>query len=171
MTGKSATPARLVYDPAGERLTGRAGGIAVDMRACSGGRRGAFDAGRWLDTPDSWDQRRVGGPLPPGRYTVVWLGEYVGWSGRPFGRACFLAPDPETRAAIVASGRVWHDFLLHGPGPGGSEGCLVPWPAAAYRQLIGLLAGRLDEPVGSLEVSRITAPRAATAQRARSAGS
>jgi hypothetical protein len=162
--------ARLAYDPAGERLTGRIAGTLVDLRACSGGRRGATDPARWLDTPESWDQARVGGPLPAGRYEIVWLGVYVGWSGRRFGRACFLRPDPETMARIAGSGRVWHDFLLHGPGPGGSEGCLVPVPWSAYDGLVDLLSARPDEPVGVLEVAAISARPAATAPRERSAG-
>ena len=163
--------ADLIYDPAGERLTGVIGAQAVEVRACSGGRRGATDPARWRDTPESWDQARIGGPLPPGRYEIHWLGDYVGWSGRRFGRACFLAPDPETRAWITAAGRVWHDFLLHGPGPGGSDGCLVPYPAEVFEPLIDRLEGRLDEPVGRLTVTAISARPAATAPPGPSAGS
>jgi hypothetical protein len=163
--------ARLVYDPAAERLTGRVAGTPVDLRACSGGRRGATDPSRRLDTAESWDQGRVGGPLPAGRYAVVWLGDYVGWSGRRFGPACFLRPDPGTRMRIAASGRVWHDFLIHGPGPGGSEGCLVPVPAPACERLMALLAARVDEPVGLLEVAAVSARPGAKGPPGRSAGS
>ena len=162
--------ADLTYDPAVERLTGTVGGETVDVRACSGGGRGATDPTRWRDTPASWDQARLAGPLPPGGYTIVWLGDYVGWSGRRFGPACFLAPDPATRAWIAAAGRVWHDFLLHGPGPAGSDGCLVPYPTPVFRRLIERLAGRLDEPVGRLAVAAISARPAATARPGRSAG-
>ena len=150
-------PATLTYDPAGERLSGSVDGRAVDLRACSGGHRGATDPSRWSDTPESWDQHRVGGPLPAGRYTIIWLGDYIGWSGHRFGPACFLLPDPQTRARITAVGRIWHDFLLHGPGPSGSDGCLVPFPDPVFRDLIATLKGRIDEPVGSLRVRPMAA--------------
>jgi hypothetical protein len=64
-----------------------------------------------------------GGPIPPGRYTVH----------RPvrhprLGPACFLDPDP----ANDMRGR--DDFWIHGPGPRGSDGCLVPLPDGRARR-------------------------------------
>lgn len=56
-----------------------------------------------------------GGPLPPGRYLV-----HPPMRHPRLGPACFLEPD----AANAMFGR--DDFWIHGPGPRGSDGCLVP---------------------------------------------
>jgi|GEM_PF-2886925 len=148
--------ARLTYDVAAERLSGIVGATAIELRVCSGGHRGATDPARWRDTPESRDQTRVGGPIPWGRYTVVWLNDHVGERNRrAYGRCCFLHPDPETRARIDGFGRVWNDFLIHRPSPGGSEGCLIPIPHAAYDHLMDLLQAGEEEPVGTLVVPRL----------------
>lgn len=148
-------PADLIYDVAAERLYGTVGETAVDLYVCSGGHRGALDPARWLDTAESRDQTRFSGPIPWGRYAIVWLGDYTGQRNRRFyGPCCFLLPDAETRARIEGFGRIWNDFLIHRPGPGGSEGCLVPYPHEAYEHLMALLEGAVDETVGTLTVTR-----------------
>ncbi len=144
--------ADLTYDPPAERLTGMIGTTAIDMRACSGGYRGALDQSRWLDTPESRDPEVWGGPTPFGRYDIVWLGAYNNTRGVSLGLCCFLHPDPPTRARITASGRVWNDFLIHQPGRIGSLGCIVPWPRNAFDDLMRLLQGEVDERRGSLTV-------------------
>jgi hypothetical protein len=58
-----------------------------------------------------------GGPLPPGRYLV-----HPPIRHPRLGPACFLEPLP---------GNDMHgrdDFWIHGPGPRGSDGCIVPVP-------------------------------------------
>ena len=144
--------ARLTYNAPSERLFGSVDGCPVDLRALSGGHRGALDSARWQRTAESWDRSRVGGPTPVGTYTIYWLGDYTSPTGKRFGRCCFLHPDAETKARIEAAGRVWNDFLIHKPGAIGSEGCVIPWPMDAYETLIDLLEGTVDEPVGVLVV-------------------
>ncbi|MCA8908644.1 MAG: hypothetical protein KDA49_08280 [Rhodospirillaceae bacterium] len=144
--------AKLIYDAARERLHGTIDGAPVDLRAVSGGHRGAVDPGRWQSGPESWDRTKVGGPTPAGRYTIYWLGDYTSPTNKRFGLCCFLHPDPETKAWIDAAGRTWNDFLLHKPGAVGSEGCIIPWPMESYEALITRLAGEVDQPVGTLEV-------------------
>ena len=144
--------ADLTYDVPRERLFGTIDTIAIDLRAVSGGHRGAVDPARWDRSPPSWDRSRVGGPTPDGRYTIYWLGDYTSPTGKRFGLCCFLHPDPETKQRISASGRTWNDYLLHKPGAIGIEGCVIPWPMAAYDQLIAQLAGTVDQPVGTLTV-------------------
>lgn len=58
-----------------------------------------------------------GGPLPPGRYRLCPPARHP-----RLGLACFLDPDP----ANAMRGR--DDFWIHGPGPRGSDGCIVPVP-------------------------------------------
>lgn len=144
--------ADLTYDVPRERLFGAIDGVSVDLRAVSGGHRGALDAARWQTTADSWDRTRVGGPTPAGRYTLHWLGDYTSPTGKRFGLCCFLHPDPETKDRIVATGRIWNDFLLHKPGRIGSEGCVIPWPMASYEVLIHRLVAAPDSVVGTLTV-------------------
>ncbi len=151
--------AELFYDPKGERLVGHIGMVEVDMRAVSGGHRGAVDPARWSDTPESWDQTRPGGPIPPGRFSIHWLGEYVTPRGIALGRCCFLWPDDPTRERITANGRVWNDFLIHAPGRVGSLGCLVPWPHAEFERLMLLLQAEVDERLGVLVVANATSER------------
>jgi hypothetical protein len=67
----------------------------------------------------NWTVKAVGGvrggPIPPGRYTV-----HPPMRHPRLGPACFLDPDPENDM------RGRDDFWIHGPGPRGSDGCLVP---------------------------------------------
>lgn len=73
-----------------------------------------------------------GGPLPPGRYLV-----HPPVRHPRLGPACFLEPDPAT----AMFGR--DDFWIHGPGPRGSDGCLVPVADGTSRRGIFRLMARL----------------------------
>lgn len=64
-----------------------------------------------------------GGPLPPGRYLLHPPAPHP-----RLGPACFLEPD----AANDMRGR--DDFWIHGPGPRGSDGCIVPVPDGSRRR-------------------------------------
>lgn len=73
-----------------------------------------------------------GGPLPPGRYRV-----HPPVRHPRLGPACLLEPLP---------GNAMHgrdDFWIHGPGPRGSDGCIVPVPDGRARRGIFHLLGRL----------------------------
>ena len=126
----------LVYDTARETLFFPDG---TAWRCVSGGARGreVFSrdgAGRirrraWITQGGTrdWTVKAVGqvrgGPIPPGRYLVH----------RPMrhprlGPACFLEPD----AANDMRGR--DDFWIHGPGPRGSDGCILPVPDGRRRR-------------------------------------
>jgi hypothetical protein len=58
-----------------------------------------------------------GGPLPPGRYRL-----HPPMRHPRLGPACFLEPD------LANDMRGRDDFWIHGPGPRGSDGCIVPVP-------------------------------------------
>jgi hypothetical protein len=120
----------ITYDPGTETLTLPDGST---WRVVSGGARG-----REVVTRDpkgrvrcirhladggsrDWKVKAVGtvrgGPIPPGRYTV-----HPPMRHPRLGPACFLDPAPENDM------RGRDDFWIHGPGPRGSDGCLVPLP-------------------------------------------
>lgn len=118
----------LHYDATTEILTLPDGTV---FRAVSGGGRGARrvrrnGAGRRLatrllavDGERDWTvkatETRRGGPLPPGLYLVHPPSRHP-----RLGLACFLEPYPGNEM----QGR--DDFWIHGPGPRGSDGCIVP---------------------------------------------
>jgi hypothetical protein len=64
-----------------------------------------------------------GGPIPPGRYTLNPPMRHP-----RLGPACFLDPDPGNDM------RSRDDFWIHGPGPRGSDGCIVPVPDGRARR-------------------------------------
>jgi hypothetical protein len=73
-----------------------------------------------------------GGPLPPGRYLV-----HPPVRHPRLGPACFLDPDPGNDMHLR------DDFWIHGPGPRGSDGCIVPVPDGGARRGIFHLLDRL----------------------------
>lgn len=133
-----APPADLTFAIAGGMLTGTAGGEAVKMPAFSGGRggsttKGAVDAGV-VNNPDKVGQKTDhrhhvhGGPLPPGTYTI-------GVPSRHAHLGLSAALTPHTGNHML--GRA--GFFIHGSGPHGSDGCIVPAAAADFHRLMHLL--------------------------------
>lgn len=86
------------------------------------GRRILADGGTRDWTVKASDGVR-GGPLPPGRYLL-----HPPAAHPRLGPASFLEPDP----ANAMLGR--DDFWIHGPGPRGSDGCIVPVPDGRRRR-------------------------------------
>ena len=149
----SAASVTLTYDAATEILSGVIGNHPrFYMRAYSGGSRGHSPtvtqplAQRYLHsqasslrsylatTPERKDARgnyiERGGTLPPGHYLCHYLQHLPG-----FGECIRLVPKANAFAIhspfsshAIPHGRNMHSFLIHGPGPKGSDGCIVPQP-------------------------------------------
>jgi hypothetical protein len=152
--------ATLTYDAAAEILSGVIGKHRpFFMRAYSGGSRGHDPktsrklAKEYLHsqasslrshlatTPERTDAHgnyiERGGTLPPGSYNCHYLHHLPG-----FGECIRIRPTT-TNVAIhspfashpIPHGRDMHSFLIHGPGPKGSDGCIVPQPNAERHRL------------------------------------
>lgn len=142
--------ARLTYNAASEILSGAIGKEHFNEVAYSGGGRGhkanvsAAKSARYLhDRPvqsslgklattreiydkktDTYQQR--GGTIPPGPYRCRYIARHPS-----FGECVYLEPMEDARAirSPFASVPIVHHrggFFIHGQGPKGSDGCLVP---------------------------------------------
>ena len=152
----------LTYDITNERLYGELGGRKIALWARSGGGRAskahpAGEAGQMGLA--SWDTQRKedsakgirGGPLPPGFYLVEKPASHPS-----LGKAAYLIQTPSSLLYAnysSASGLSVTDrdgFYIHGRGPKGSDGCIVPMEK--FTELMALLTAHA--PVGLKVVFR-----------------
>jgi hypothetical protein len=124
-------------------LVGRAGGRSFHIFALSGGGGGSkspkpgWVAGDVVNNPyltglkeeDSKSGHRHGGPLPVGRYKIA--KPEPNHEGK--GRWASLIPDPHN--VMMTRG----GFAIHGRGPHGSDGCIVPTNPADFQHLMNAL--------------------------------
>ncbi len=155
ITGRVAT---LTYDAAIEILSGTIGRDAFRMKAYSGGSRGHQPgvrpelAARYLHNeaqrlssrlattaevkdPQGGYKRR-GGTLPAGHYNCQYIAHH-----HTFGECIRLLRCSDAKAIVtpfyphpIPHGR-GNDFFIHGSGPKGSDGCIVPAVAAERHRL------------------------------------
>ena len=130
----------LTYDAANERLIGNVGDEWFNMHAVSGGGRGSTVTPRGNRLARDYDYRTPepkpqgpglagGGPLPPGFYICHFLAHHP-----PFGACISLTPvkfpnvsfTPPYVTMKTLSGSTRDAFYIHGHGPKGSAGCIVP---------------------------------------------
>jgi hypothetical protein len=151
--------ARLEYDAARQLLRGTiAGADPFHFIAYSGGSRGhqanvpAKTAEKYLHAETSslssrlattptrknaaGDYVRRGGTLPPGHYTCVHRSDHPA-----FGECIQLVRSRDAEAIhspfsphLIPHGR-GDDFFIHGIGPKGSDGCIIPADPAERRRL------------------------------------
>ncbi|HKF03582.1 MAG TPA: hypothetical protein VKB49_14790 [Candidatus Sulfotelmatobacter sp.] len=141
--------ANLTYDAASEVLSGTIGRDSFRMTAYSGGSRGhragvkPVLAAKYLhNEADTLSSRlattsevkdaqgrykRRGGTLPPGHYACQYLPHHhtFGECIRLFRRADAIAIHTPFYPHPIPHGR-GNDFFIHGSGPKGSDGCIVP---------------------------------------------
>ena len=155
--------ALLTYDAAAERLSGTINPKEprFDMKAYSGGSRGHLqkhksDATKYLYASAATIQSHLattqtndphghylqrGGTLPPGHYNCKYLKNY-----KRFGECIRLVPQSDAKRIQVplAVALKFHQtnfdpersgFLIHRFGPKGSDGCIVPDPAAEAKRV------------------------------------
>ena len=126
----------LTYDITNERLIGQIGNEKISIWAKSGGGRASkvHAAGQpGQEGLGSWNTQRKeagstrGGPLPPGFYTVQPPANHP-----VLGRAAYLEQTitslmyANPSAALGVSVTERGGFYIHGRGPKGSDGCIVP---------------------------------------------
>ena len=149
MTQLQPLTAQLVYDGAQEVLLGRLGqGPLFNMKAFSGGSRGhkagvdtklaakylhnqaTLLSSRFANTPtlkEGGHYRQRGGTLPAGRYSCHYIAQHP-----LFGECIQLVRTTDARAIYspFSPRPIPHfrddDFFIHGSGPKGSDGCIVP---------------------------------------------
>ncbi|HMN44006.1 MAG TPA: hypothetical protein PKE27_05510 [Povalibacter sp.] len=139
----------LRYSIADEMLYGTVAGKSFSMKACSGGGRGSSaglqrkDVAHWNSqkkAPAAFDEANRGGPLPAGHYLAVYIGPY-----KTFGECArldqtltsMLYSDLSSAAGVSVTER--DGFLIHGEGPKGSDGCIVPASKVALKKLLSAL--------------------------------
>lgn len=156
--------ALLTYDAAVEWLSGtiNSNEPPFEMKAYSGGSRGHLkrhksDASDYLyaeaatirshfaTTKEVKDRRghylQRGGTLPPGHYDCKYLKSY-----ESFGECIRLVPQSDARRILISPALAlkFHKtsfyperggFYIHGNGPKGSDGCIVPDSPAERRRL------------------------------------
>ena len=145
--------ARLTYYISEGVLVGWAGGCAVHITGASGGRGGSTTKGVATNAANNpyWTRLRTtthvasngrevhtdrdthGGPIPPGQYKVGIPGLHTTGDGHKYLAAVLTA-------VVPAKTKLHRDgFLIHGPGPHGSDGCIVPFHRTEFERLMGLL--------------------------------
>jgi hypothetical protein len=158
MAEKPDAVARLEYNAAMELLTGRIGNeLPFHLIAYSGGSRGhkanvtrqtarhylhnqagtltsRLATTRTIESGGHYRQR--GGTIPPGHYTCIYVAHHSA-----FGECIRLLRHADATAIHspfspfpIPHGR-GNDFFIHGSGPKGSDGCLVPASDAERHRL------------------------------------
>lgn len=133
--------ADLNYSITFSRLWGKAGGNSVSLSAVSGGRAGSTTPGA-VDTSIANNVFQIGtrtdhkhhvhgGPLPIGRYTVAAPQQHP-----HLGLSAKLTP-ASGGLSFGMFGR--GGFFIHGRGPHGSDGCIVPLASSDLHQLMQLI--------------------------------
>jgi hypothetical protein len=135
--------AQLTYYIFEGLLVGNAGGKSIHMFALSGGGGGSKSKKQgWIDgqvvnnpymtglkTLDSKKGHQHGGPLPAGQYTIQKPEKNHGGHGR------WATLAPHSGNAMLGRG----GFAIHGSGPHGSDGCIVPTNPGDFTELLDAL--------------------------------
>lgn len=140
----------LKYSIRDECLYGSVNGVSFSMRAYSGGGRGSTkgvertDIGHWSTAkkaPANFDESDRGGPIPVGLYLATHYGEH-----QTLGQCAeltqtivsLLQRDYASATGLRVTDR--DGFFIHGRGPKGSDGCIVPSKAADLMSLLAAIA-------------------------------
>ena len=120
--------ANLTYSISEGVLTGTANGKGIHLSALSGGGGGSTSHGGNSDTNNPYSTgvktegsgkaHQHGGPIPTGRYRILPPSRHP-----HLGLSCRLDPYDAAQTRHMA-GR--DGFYIHGRGPHGSDGCIVP---------------------------------------------
>lgn len=133
MSGKSNV---LRYSIRDETLYGTISGTSFSMRAFSGGGRGSTagiertDLRHWNSqkkAPEEFDEKNRGGPLPKGLYLVRYYGIHETLkrcAALDQTLSSLLYADSDAPSGLAVTER--DSFYIHGTGPKGSDGCIVP---------------------------------------------
>jgi hypothetical protein len=128
----------LTYDIANERLSGKIGNKEISIWAKSGGGRGSKvhpDGKPGQMGLASWNTQRKqndgtgirGGPLPTGMYIVQKPANHPDLKLSAYLEQTLTSLLYEDRSALLGVSVTKRDgFYIHGRGPKGSDGCIVP---------------------------------------------
>lgn len=139
-------PNKLNYSISDEILYGTINGTTFSMKAYSGGGRGSnagmelVDLRHWSTSkkaPPVFSPKDRGGPLPVGLYIARYYGqhEHLGRCAELIQTlSSLLHADPWSDIGIAVTDRA--GFYIHGSGPKGSDGCIVPAKASDLKDLL-----------------------------------
>jgi hypothetical protein len=136
----------LRYSISDETLYSTTKSFAFSTKAYSGGGRGSTagvqrtDLSHWSTgkkAPAKYSDADRGGPIPPGLYVAHYVGKY-----KHFGLVArldqtitsLLQRDLTAPLGFKVTDR--GGFLIHGEGPKGSDGCIVPASKEALKQVL-----------------------------------
>lgn len=141
----------LQYSIMNESLYGKVGDTAFAMKAFSGGGRGStagmerHDLRHWSiakKAPASFQERNRGGPIPTGMYLVWYIASHphYGECARLDATlSAMIQHDAESPIGFSVTDR--DGFMIHGRGPKGSDGCIVPASAPQLHALLAAIRG------------------------------
>ena len=140
----------LVYNIVEQTLTGSIDSVSICAQAGSGGRAGSKTAGAvnmlLANNPYAVDVKkagkRPGGPLPRARYRLRTHEKHANW----------IRLTPLQEDGHLLRGR--DGFAIHGRGPWGSDGCIVPSDFTVVKLIHRLVKAREEsgKPGPTLEV-------------------
>ena len=143
----------LLYNIVEESLTGSINSVSICAQAGSGGRAGsktkgavnAFLANNPYATGVKKNSKHPGGPLPRARYSLSTHEKHPFWI-----RLTPLAED-----GALLRGR--DGFAIHGRGPWGSDGCIVPSDFGVVKLIYSLVQAteKAGKPAPTLEVMSV----------------
>jgi hypothetical protein len=136
----------LRYSISGEMLYSIAKSFSFSTKAYSGGGRGSTagvqrtDLAHWSTSkkaPTTYNEVNRGGPIPVGLYIAHYIGKY-----KKFGEVArldqtitsLLQRDFNSPVGFKVTDR--GGFLIHGEGPKGSDGCIVPASKEALKKVL-----------------------------------
>ena len=133
----------LIYDVAAEKLYGMIGTEHFRMKAVSGGGRGKTKgeadqtiSSRSATTRKDEKQDIRGGPVPDGVYLCEYLAHHPKF--HECVHLCLITPTDKLLLTRVGATRDMDSFYIHGRGPEGSDGCIVPMDGPHERHRLNL---------------------------------
>ncbi|MEO0667576.1 MAG: hypothetical protein AAFZ99_06635 [Pseudomonadota bacterium] len=143
----ASTPASLTYRHSIELLAGSIGSKTISYHAACGGFRGSTTPGKARFDRKSYDPKLPKSALPKGKYKLAYLGApYKHYAGG----AVLLWPSDQVLNTLNGSTRSTNDFLIHGPGKIGSEGCIVLYHGEHYKEVMK----KFKEAYGTVDWSK-----------------
>lgn len=124
--------AQFTYEHRTECLKGTVGKKVFNVYAASGGNRASTKL-RDRVTRVTFDPAQPGAALPKGKCRLAFLGKPYKHYGDG---AVLLWPEKKILERYKISKRTFNDFLIHAPGPVGSEGCIVPYRKSDAKALL-----------------------------------
>lgn len=147
----------LSYSIRDECLYGTVNNTSFSMKAFSGGGRGStagkerMDLKHWNTSkkaPAVYDEKNRGGPIPLGVYFATYYGihPHLGVCAQLLQTlSSIIQPDYDSTIGVSVTDR--DSFYIHGEGPKGSDGCILPANKVDLKVLLAPIKAAADPVV------------------------